>query len=440
MSRASLPPSLYADTARPAPDTPPLDGDRRASVCVIGGGFTGLSSALHLAEQGTDVVLLEQNEPGWGASGRNGGQVNPGLKHNPDVVEKDFGADLGGRMIRMSWDAPNVVFNLIARHQIQCEASQTGTMRAAFQRNNVADINSAYEQGARRGMPVELLDREAMRAKTGTDRYLCALLDNRGGHVNPLGYARGLAQAAMQAGASVHGGSPATKIWRDGTAWRVETPGGTVTADRLIIGTNGYTGDLWPKLRRTLVPVFSGIAASEPVPEPIARAMMPHRASVYELGSVTTYYRLDRANRVLMGGRCPQTDIAGADQLSFFIRYATRLWPQIAGIRWTHGWSGQLAVTPDHYPHIHEPAPGVLVCLGYNGRGVAMSTAMGPQLAKRTLGGAEAEIDMPITGLKPIPFHGLWKSAVAARISVRADPRLAARVNPTASWPGRARP
>jgi glycine/D-amino acid oxidase-like deaminating enzyme len=414
--RAKLPPSLFADTARPPPDTPPLPGDRKASVCVIGAGFTGLSAALHLAEQGTEVVVLEQNEPGWGASGRNGGQVNPGLKHDPDTVEADFGPDLGRRMIEMSWNAPNVVFDLIARHQIDCEASQSGTMRAAFQRNNVADIGAAFAQGARRGMPVELLGRDAMRAKTGTDRYLCALLDNRGGHVNPLGYARGIAQAAIQAGATVHGSTPATKVRRDGTTWLVATPSGTVTADRLIIGTNGYTDGLWPKLRRSVVPVFSGIAASEPIPDAIAQAIMPHRASIYELGNITTYYRLDRSNRVLMGGRCPQTEIAGVGQLQFFIRYARRLWPQIAEIKWTHGWSGQLAITPDHYPHIHEPAPGVLVCVGYNGRGVAMSTAMGPLLAKRTLGGAAAEIDIPITGLKEIPLHGLWKSAVAARV------------------------
>jgi glycine/D-amino acid oxidase-like deaminating enzyme len=414
--RATLPPSLYADTARPPPDTPPLAGERRTSVCVIGAGFTGLSAALHLAEQGTDVIVLERNEPGWGASGRNGGQVNPGLKHDPDTVEADFGPDLGGRMIDMSWNAPDVVFDLIARHQIQCEASQSGTIRAAWQRNNVAEIHAAYDQGARRGMPVELLDREAMRAKTGTDRYLCALLDNRGGHVNPLGYARGMAQAAIQAGVAVHGGTPATRVWRDGTTWRVATPSGTVTADRLIIGTNGYTDHLWPTLRRSVLPVFSGIAASEPVPDEIAQAMMPHRASVYELGSVTTYYRIDRTNRVVIGGRCRQTDVAGADQLGFLVNYAKRLWPRIEEIKWTHGWSGQLAVTSDHYPHIHEPAPGVLVCVGYNGRGVAMSTVMGPQLAKRTLGGGAAQIDMPITGLREIPFHGLWKSAVAARV------------------------
>src|SRR6202035_5795013 len=207
-----LPPSLYAETAPPPPHTPPLDGNRRASVVVVGGGFTGLSAALHLAGKGVDTVVLERNEPGWGASGRNGGQVNPGLKHDPDTVEADFGPDLGGRMIEMSWNAPNVVFDLIARHQIQCEASQSGTMRAAWQRNDVADIHAAYDQGVRRSMPVELLEREAMRAKTGTDRYLCALLDNRGGHVNPLGYARGMARAAIQAGAAVHGGTQVTRI------------------------------------------------------------------------------------------------------------------------------------------------------------------------------------------------------------------------------------
>ncbi len=414
--RAKLPPSLYADTARPAPETPPLAGDRKASVCIIGGGFTGLSSALHLAEQRTDVVVLEQNEPGWGASGRNGGQINPGLKHDPDVVEADFGPDLGRRMIEMSWNAPNVVFNIIARHQITCEASQTGTMRAAFQRNNVAAIRSAYEQGSRRGMPVEFLDRDAMRSKIGNDRYICALLDPRGGHVNPLGYARGMAQAAMQAGAAVHGGTPATKVWRDGTAWKVETPSGTVTADRLILGTNGYTDDIWPRLRRSIVPVYSGIVATEPVPEDIARTIMPHRASLYELGKMTTYYRLDRSNRVVMGGASRQRDIGGTEQFTYLTNYPKRLWPQLAPLKFTHGWNGQLAITPDHYPHIHEPAPGVLVCVAYNGRGVAMSTAMGPQLAKRTLGGSTAEIDMPITNLKEIPFHELWKTAVAARI------------------------
>ena len=415
--REPLPPSLYAQTAQPAIATPPLDGDHRTSVAIVGGGFTGLSSALHLAEEGVDVTVLEAHEPGWGASGRNGGQINPGLKHDPDVVEADFGPDLGRRMVEMSWNAPNVVFELVKRYQIQCEARQSGTLRAAYSEVAAKGIHASFEQGERRGMPVALLDREAMRQSTGTDRYLCALLDRRGGHVNPLSYARGLVQAAVQAGVKVHGSSRATKVSRQGAHWKIETSTGAVSADKLVLATNGYTDDLWPKLRRTIVPVYSGIVATEPIPEAVARDIFPARASLYEMGQVTVYYRLDAQNRVLMGGRCRQRPVSSPDEMTFLKRYALKLWPQLAPFKFTHGWNGQLGVTVDHYPHIHEPADGVLVCLGYNGRGVAMSTSMGPEIARRVMGGKTSEINMPITDLKTIPFQGLWRTAVAARIT-----------------------
>jgi glycine/D-amino acid oxidase-like deaminating enzyme len=411
VTRKPLPRSLYADTARPAAATPPLDGDRRVDVCVIGGGFTGLSAALHLAQQGVDVAVLEAHEPGWGASGRNGGQVNPGLKHDPDQVEADFGPDLGRRMVALSGEAPNVVFRLIERHQIECDALQSGTLRAALAARDGAGVRASAGQWIRRDAPVELLESAAARDATGTGRYVCAMLDRRGGQVNPLGYARGLAQAAMQAGAAVHGATPALAVKRNGL-WNVRTPTGTVRADKLVLATNGYTDDVWPGLRRSVVPVFSAIVASEPLPEPL----MPTRPSLYELGRVTVYYRFDRANRLLMGGRSVQRDITGPDELRHLIGYAERLWPEMRGVPWTHAWSGQLAITPDHYPHVHEPDESALVCLGYNGRGVAMSTAMGPQLAKRVIGGATAPIDMPITTLKEIPFHALWRSAVTARV------------------------
>lgn len=416
-TREPLPPSLYAKTARPAAETPPLDGSRRVSVAIVGGGFTGLSTALHLAEKGVDVTVLEAHEPGWGASGRNGGQVNPGLKHDPDEVEAHFGEDLGRRMIEMSWNAPNVVFDLVKRYQIQCEARQTGTLRAAYTAASDRSVKSSYEQGARRGMPVELLDRARMEAATGTARYSSALLDRRGGHVNPLGYARGLAQAAQQAGARVHGATKVRRITRQGHDWQIETGTGTVTAEKLVLATNGYTDDLWPQLKRTIVPVFSGIVATEPIPDEIARQVLPIRSSVYELGSVTVYYRLDEQNRLLIGGRCQQRPVSSPEEMKFLIRYALRLWPQLKQFKFTHGWNGQLAVTTDHYPHIHEPADGVLVCLGYNGRGVAMSTAMGPELARRIVGGASAEFNMPVSDLKSIPFQGLWRLGVHARIT-----------------------
>jgi glycine/D-amino acid oxidase-like deaminating enzyme len=411
-----LPPSLYADTARPPADTLPLDGDRNVSVAVIGGGFTGLSAALHLAQQGVDVAVLEAEQPGWGASGRNGGQVNPGLKHDPDQVERDFGSDLGSRMVALSGNAPNVVFELIQRHQIDCQALQSGTLRAAVHARDAAGIRSTAAQWARRAAPVALLDRGDMRQATGTAHYECAVLDRRGGQVNPLGYARGLAQAAMQAGAAVHGGTPARRVQRNGAHWHVRTPTGTVRAEKLVLATNGYTDDLWSGLRRSIVPVYSAIVASEPLPDVLARDIMPARSVLYEMGRVTVYYRIDRDNRLLMGGRSVQHDVSSPDELRYLIGYAIRLWPALRDTKWTHAWSGQLAITSDHYPHIHEPADDVLVCLGYNGRGVAMSTAMGPQLARRIIGGRSAEIDMPITTIRAIPFHALWRSAVTARM------------------------
>jgi glycine/D-amino acid oxidase-like deaminating enzyme len=202
-----------------------------------------------------------------------------------------------------------------------------------------------------------------------------------------------------------------------GTDWVVETGSGVVTADRVILATNGYTDGLWPGLRRSLVPLFSAIAATEPLPASVVEAIMPSRSSLYEIGNITVYYRFDPDNRLLMGGRSVQRDVTAAETLRYLTRYAARLWPVLRDVRWTHGWSGQLAYTPDHYPHIHEPDEGVLVCLGYNGRGVAMSSAMGPELARRAMGGRAASIDMPITTIREMPFHGLWRSGVAARVA-----------------------
>lgn len=415
-SRLPLPPSLYADTAVEATPTSPLTSDKSVPVAIIGGGFTGLSTALHLAEQGMLATVLEAQEPGWGASGNNGGQTNPGLKHDPDQIEQDFGADLGRRMIEFSYGTTNFTHDLIRRYQIPCEARQNGTLRAAYNEASASAIETTAKQCIRRGMPVKLLNAAEIRAMTGSDRYLCAMLDARGGDLHPLSYARGLARAAIGAGVAVHGETPALSLRRDGNRWRIETPRAVVHADKVLLATNGFTDDLWPALRRTIVPVFSSIAATAPLSEEVARSIMPGRPVLYESGHITVYYRIDQHNRLLMGGRGPMRWISKPTDVAYLIRYAERLWPQLKGVNWTHGWNSRLAITADHYPHVHAPAENLLISLGCNGRGVALSTAMGAQLARRLIGGPKAEIDMPVTGIKPIPMHAFWRVGVTTAV------------------------
>ena len=357
-------------------------------------------------------ILGEAEEPGWGASGRNGGQVNPGLKPDPDQVEADFGAEMGGRMLALSYGAPDAVFDLIRRYQISCEARQEGTIRAALGAGHAAAVGATAAQCIRRGWPVKMLNGAGTAELTGTDRYAGAMLDRRGGDLHPLSYGRGLARAALRLGARLHGGTPATGLTRAGGGWRVSTPRGEIAADSVVLATNGYTGDLWPGLRRSVVPVYSSIAATAPLAEEVARRVMPRRASLYEAGNITVYYRMDQANRLLMGGRGPQSPLTGPEPIRYLMDYAARLWPGLGGAKWTHAWNGQIAATRDHYPHLHEPAPGLLAGLGYNGRGVAMATAMGRQMALRLLGRPATELDMPVLPILPIPFHGLWKLGV----------------------------
>ncbi len=412
-----LPRSLYADTARAPVSAPPLTRDLRVRVAVIGAGFTGLSSALHLAKRGVEVAVLEAHEPGWGASGRNGGQVNPGLKHEPEEVEKHFGRNLGSRMVALSGSAPQKVFDLVREHQIRCEANQGGTIRAAFSKTSERYVRRATEGWQARGAPVEWLDPRRMAALTGTGRYRAGALDRRGGSLNPLGYARGLAEAAMRFGAAVHGGTHVTGLARTGAGWAVTTPGGVVSADWVVLATNGYTDDLWPGLRRSVVPVYSGIIATAPLSDAIAARILPQGNVLYEHESITVYYRLDAAKRLLMGGRSHMRSMEGAAAFGDLAAYAKRLWPFLADTAWTHGWNGQLALTTDHYPHLHEPAEGLIACLGYNGRGVAMATAMGGEIARRITGTPAAELDMPASAIKPIAFHALWPMAAKARIA-----------------------
>jgi glycine/D-amino acid oxidase-like deaminating enzyme len=411
-----LPPSLYAATGRPAPTTPLLDGDCAADVAVVGAGFTGLSTALHLAEQGANVIVLEAREVGWGASGRNGGQINPGLKADPDDVEAAFGAKIGGRLVRFAWGAPEATFALIRRYQIECDARQGGTLRAAYLPHDAEKVRRLAEQCQRRGMPVTLLEGDAARAATGTSRYLAILRDASGGDIQPLDYARGLARAAIGLGAKVHGATPVTRLSTSGRRWSLATPRGTVTADAVVVGTNGYSDELVPNLRRSIVPVFSSIAASEPLEPAVASQIMPAGGVLYEAARITVYYRLDKSRRLLMGGRGPQRPEIDSHSLRHLTNYAQRLWPCLKNVAWPYTWNGQVAITTDQYPHVHEPQKGLYAYVGCNGRGVAFSTVLGAELAKLALGKDAFEIERLVVPIKPMPLHAFWRVGVAAKL------------------------
>lgn len=407
---------IYAQTARPASATPPLVGAMEADVAIVGGGYTGLSAALHLAERGISAIVLEAQEPGFGASGRNGGQVNPGLYVDPDGVIGKVGETMGRRMLDAASSAPDVTFALIERLGIPCEAERTGTIRAGYHDSWLPGIRSSLAQLQRTGSPARWIDRAELQAATGTQRYLGGIFFPQGGKLNPLSYARGLAAAAVAAGARVHGGARVVRLERAGDRWRAATAQGSATARHVVLATNGYTDGLWPGLERSIVPVFSTIAASEPLGAERLRSIMPGGSVLYESGLNTVYCRVDAGGRLLMGGRSVQRPVRGLGDAHHLMSYARQLWPALEGVRWTEAWNGCVAVTQDKLIHLHEPAPGVIAALGYNGRGVAMATVMGAVVARRIAGEPAQDLPLPVTGIEAFPFRRFSRLGVQARL------------------------
>ncbi len=409
--------SIYPHTAPAAPATPPWAGYATCDLIVIGAGYTGLSTALHAAERGLQVIVLEAVEPGFGAAGRNGGQVNPGLKHEPDEIEAHFGTDVGTRLVAMAGEAPGFLFDLVERHSLQCDAQRSATLRAAYHPVSLSALDTQVTQWARRGVVIERLDAAGVERLTGTNRYVGATRDPRGGSVNPLAYARELARAALSAGARIAGHSPVRTLQRTGDGWRAHTAGGSVLAPQVVIATDGYSDELWPGLRRSVVPVYSSIVASAPLPDAVRDRVLPQGEVVYESGQVTTYYRVDAAGRLLIGGRGVQRAVRSADDHRHLSDYAIRLWPALRGIDWTHVWNGQFALTPDFYPRYHAPAPGVHIALGYSGRGVALATRFGAALAKQVSGDDPHALPLTPTPIPHLPMHRFWRLGVLAGVS-----------------------
>lgn len=406
--------SLWTATANPAPACPPLRGREEAEVAIIGAGYTGLSAALHLAERGVSVVVLEAETPGWGASGRNGGQVNPGLKGDPDEMEARFGPEMGRRMTEFAGGAGQYTFDLIARLGIDCAARQTGWLQTFRNPAGEALMRARAEQWNRRGVALRLLSRDEAAATLGTSAYRGALIDPRGGNLHPLNYALGLADAAQAAGARIYGHSRVTALAADGAGHVLRTKGGEVRARKVLIGTNGYADSVSAPMNRAVVPVRSIQVATEVLPEAVAQTILPQGHSPSDSRRLVLYYRKDPQGRFVMGGRGAYTVGGTQRHLQTLREVSAQLFPQLVGVPWRHAWGGFVAMTADHYPHLALVRPGVMAAMGYNGRGVALATVMGRLLADWATGTPEAALPFPVTPPRPIPFHFLRRPAVAA--------------------------
>jgi glycine/D-amino acid oxidase-like deaminating enzyme len=383
---------------------------RQADVAVVGAGYSGLAAALQLAEAGASVIVLESGEPGWGASGRNGGQVIPGLKSDPDELVAMFGPEGGEHLARVAGGAADTVFALIARHGIDCEARQCGWIQPAFAPADVGVVTRRAEQWQRRGAPVAVLDRDGVHRLVGSPIYHGGLIDRRAGCVQPLSYSRGLARAAQKAGALVCGGSRVTALARDGGRWKLTTAHGPmVSAERVLLATNGYTDALWPRLRHTVIAANSFQVATERLPDALRRTVLPEGHVASDTRKLLLYYRCDHHGRLIMGGRGFFREPAGPRDYRHLEMAIGLLFPQLKGTHCEFYWAGRVALTRDHVPHVHQPAPGLTVFLGYNGRGVAMATTLGILVAKNLIAPANNALPFPITGIRPIPLHSLHR-------------------------------
>ena len=296
-----FPPSLWTATAPKAYDFRPLQSEEYADVCIIGAGFTGLSAALHLAERGSNVVIVDAVGPGWGASGRNGGQIIPGLKISPSQMQQRFGTEQGEKLASFSGDAPDLVFDLIERHHIDCHAERSGWLRALHSPKVRSNVENDAKEWQDLGAPVEMLDQTATHDLIGSDKYAGAMLDKRGGKLQPLAYARGLARAAIQKGVRIHDHSRILQVRRRQKSWYVASKQGAVLADQVLLCTNGYTDTLWPNLEKSIVPAFSYQVATKTLPEDILSTILPGGQVVSDTRRLLWYFRTDDSGRLLIG-------------------------------------------------------------------------------------------------------------------------------------------
>lgn len=376
---------LWEASAPAAPATLPLDGRAEAHVVIVGGGYTGLSAALHAAQKGLSVVLLEAHRMGFGASGRNGGQVGSGQRQDQIWIEKAVGRDNARRLWDMAEDAKALVHDLTKAHAMEGVGWRPGVAHACWSDAEVRDLH-LYAGKLRRDYgydQLEPLDRDGIRALIGSEAYKGGEIDRGAAHLHPLNYAIGLAKAAAAAGAQLHERSEVLEI-RQGARPRVITAEGAVTCSTVLLAGNGYLGGLEPKVAARVMPINNFILATEPLGER-AKEILSEPVAAHDTKFVVNYWRLSEDNRLLFGGG-ESYGYRFPDLVRTVSKPMLEVYPQLKDTKIDYAWGGTLAITLNRMPCFTRPQPNVLSASGYSGHGVALATLAGKLLAEAAAG------------------------------------------------------
>lgn len=372
-----------------------IQGSVNVDILVIGGGFTGCSAALTAARQGARVALLEAESIGHGGSGRNVGLVNAGLWLPPDTVEQVMGPESGQRLNAALAGAPDEVFDLIAAHEIQCEATRNGTLHLAHAPRGLKDLEMRLTQQQARQAPVTLLDAEETARRTGTTAYYGALHDRRAGTVQPLAYAQGLARAAQDAGAQIYTQSPVKDLKYENGAWRAQAENGTVTAEKILLATNAYHKDVKGVDESKSAKVSFFQLATTPLPDALGADILPGGEGCWDTALIMSSLRRDKAGRVIFGAMGKPAGLGHAVHRAWALNALKRLYPGLEGQEIAHFWAGDIAMTSDHVPKLIRFGPDALSLMGFSGRGIAPGTRLGRLAAEALLSGTDTDVPVP---------------------------------------------
>lgn len=403
-----------------APEYAPLVEDRTADVAIIGAGYTGLSTALHLAELGLDVVVLEAEQPGWGASGRNAGAyLPPGMSKTPDQFKRRSGGD-PKRTVNFVVEATRFLPRLIKSHQIQCDLRETGYLLAASSERSLESLAALAKSWNDVGADFDILDRQRLSPLVASEAYAGALLFKEAGSLNPLGYCHGLARAAEKAGANIFGASPVTDISPNHGGWAVQTGKASVRSHKILVATNAYIGNLWPGLSNSFIKLTMGMLGSTPF-EDGGRTYLPGGIPLMDDSATDMFGAGFNAESRLICSQMPGTgaiDYCGLAQA--YWKKFLRVFPDAPReIEWEYCWEGDVSFVPDQFPKVYKLAPGAYSATGYSGNGVATATLLGRDLARVIDSGDDTACSLPIDTMKKIPFSRALSWAVQTTGSLR---------------------